>query len=185
MVALLMLQRSLGNRGSSREAREDSSYNFSPTLRRGSRLVFPWGVWGGPPGTWPRPRAQRRQKPGGRRRKTAPFRRTRFRTARAAPRWSARWSKRATSRRLSGPDGPGSPQDGPGGLQDAPRGLQESLQEGLARQMCSMSFGFFDVFRVSAFSAFPRSETAQEAPKVAPRRPKRPPRRPPDVQRGP
>ena len=79
---------------------------FSPTLRRGSRCVFPWGVWGGPPGTWPRPRAERRRKPAEDRQKTAPFRQTRFRAARAAPRWSARWSKRATSRQQVDPGCP-------------------------------------------------------------------------------
>eukprot|EP00959_Pyramimonas_sp_CCMP1952_P070860 1479993-Pyramimonas_sp.AAC.1 len=51
---------------------------------------------------------------GGRRRKTASFRQTRFCAARAAPRWSAKCSERATCRHQVDPGRPRSRPGGPG-----------------------------------------------------------------------
>ena len=105
---------------------------FSPTLRRGSRLVSPRGVWGGPLQIWPRPRAEGRQKPaevGGRRRPTAVNMQLRLRATLTASGGSKIASKTASERRRRPQDGPKALQEGPRWPQDAPRGSQEDPQE--------------------------------------------------------
>ena len=162
---------------------------FSPTLRRGSRCVFPWGGLGGdPPGYGPgdaRNAGGSRRKSGRSRPESAPFLQTRSREARTAPRWSTRWSKKASSRRKIGPRRPRWRPDGPGSPKDAPRRLQKALQESPKGKKSSVFFWFLKVFWVFAFSASRRSKTAQDAPKIAPRRPQRPPRERPDGPRRP
>ena len=110
---------------------------------------------------------------------------TRFREARTALRWSTRWSKKASSRRKIGPRRPRWRPDGPGSPKDAPRRLQKTFQESHKSQNSLIFFELLKVFWVFAFSASPRSKTAQEAPKIVPRRPKRPPRERPDGPRRP
>ena len=80
-------------------------------------MCSPEGVWGGPPEIWPRPEAERRRKPAEDGSNLAPA----LPGGTGGPKMIRKESKRATCRRLSGPDGPGSPQDGLGCLQEAPQ----------------------------------------------------------------
>ena len=108
-----------------------------------------------------------------------------FQAPQSAPRALQDAPKMAPSRPPIGPRRPRWPPHGPRRLLDAPRGLQETSQERPQGQQIMDFHWFLKDFGVLAFSAYWRSKTAQEAPKIPPTRPNRPPRGPQNGPGGP